>query len=149
MQFPTHVRRNFSKLRISAHNLAIETGRYSKPNITPLDKRLCFHCKKVETEYHFLFDCSLFNSERKLFNEELSNILSIDITPSINLFYTLMSGLYGDLEVGRIMCNFINKCFEIRSEILSYRRETDILQRSKSSITRSGRISKKPAILDL
>ena len=50
LQFPTHIRRNFSKLRISAHNLAIETGRYTKPVQTPIEKRTCFHCNEIETE---------------------------------------------------------------------------------------------------
>ena len=58
LQFPFHVRRNLTKLRISAHNLAIETGRYSRPIETPIEKRLCFHCKQVETEFHFIFDMS-------------------------------------------------------------------------------------------
>ena len=148
LQFPTYVRRNFSKLRISAHNLAIETGRYAKPSIPP-DKRICFNCKLVEDEFHFFFSCSLYNSKRKVLFKDLSKLLSIDINPSIELFYLLMSGLDGDLEVGRINCNYVNKCFNIRSELLSHKRESDILQRVKSCVTRAGRVSKRPEILDL
>ena len=149
LQFPSHYRRNFTKLRISAHNLAVETGRYSKPAITPFEKRLCFHCKSVETEYHFIFECPLYNTERQCLYNELSNILSISINPSHELFYNLMSGLNGDLEVGRAICSFVNKCFNLRSELLSYKKETDVLKRSKSCVTRSGRNSKRPTILDL
>ena len=65
------------------------------------------------------------------------------------LFYNLMSGLNGDLEVGRAICSFVNKCFNLRSELLSYKKETDVLKRSKSCVTRSGRNSKRPKILDL
>ena len=62
LQFPSHFRRNFTKLRISAHNLAIETGRYTKPAPTPIEKRLCFHCKEFETEFHFISKCPLYDT---------------------------------------------------------------------------------------
>jgi hypothetical protein len=40
------------KLRLNAHNLAIETGRYCKPTI-PANGRFCKACKdKVEDELH-------------------------------------------------------------------------------------------------
>ena len=53
-----------AKLRMSAHNLQIETGRFSK-NKTPRDERFCPYCKTlntlaVEDEVHFLLVCSLF-----------------------------------------------------------------------------------------
>ena len=99
VQFPYKFRRYFTKLRISAHNLAIETGRYAKPIATPIDKRLCFHCKQVENEYHLIFECSLYNSERKSLYDDLSNILSIDIRPSNDTLYLLMSCLHGDPDV--------------------------------------------------
>ena len=95
-------------MRISAHNLAIETGRYTKPQATPIEKRICFYCKQVETEFHFIFNCPIYHAERKLLYDELSNILSIKITPSAELFYTIMTSLHGDLEVGRIIGNYIN-----------------------------------------
>ena len=129
--------------------MAIETGRYAKPIATPIDKRLCFHCKQVENEYHLIFECSLYNSERKSLYDDLSNILSIDIRPSNETLYLLMSCLHGDPDVGRSFCNFINKCFTIRSEILCYKKELDIFQRNKPTVTRSGRSSKRPVILDL
>ena len=51
-----------------------------------------------------------------------------------------MSTLSGDLEVGRAVYNYVNKCFTVRSELLSYKNENDILKRTKSCITRSGRL---------
>ena len=60
-----------------------------------------------------------------------------------------MSGLNGDLEVGRITCLYINTLFEIRSDLLSQKKESDILKRVRSSVTRYGRLSKRPDILDL
>jgi len=45
-----------AKFRTSAHELAIETGRYTN---TPQNERLCKSCNinLVETEYHFLLVC--------------------------------------------------------------------------------------------
>ncbi len=52
------IRKHFCKLRISAHKLAIETGRYTVPKTLP-DDRYCLLCKhgSVESEYHFLSQC--------------------------------------------------------------------------------------------
>jgi hypothetical protein len=49
-----YVRSFLTKLRLSAHILAIETGRYCKPTI-PATERFSKACKdKVEDEHHFL-----------------------------------------------------------------------------------------------
>ena len=58
-------RRSLTKLRISAHQLRIETGRYQ--GTLPQD-RLCTKCDsgKVEDECHFLFDCAKHNDDRKI-----------------------------------------------------------------------------------
>ena len=49
---PKH-RISLTKLRVSSHQLAIETGRYNKPASLPVEKRLCIHCGKIEDEEHF------------------------------------------------------------------------------------------------
>ena len=51
-----------TKLRISAHQLYVETGRYCNP-VIPRENKFCFHCKNiVEDEKHFLLDCPLYLS---------------------------------------------------------------------------------------
>ena len=52
-----------SQFRISYHKLKIEYGRYQ--NI-PRDERLCSYCviETVEDEYHFIFDCQCYETER-------------------------------------------------------------------------------------
>jgi len=52
-------RRQFTKLRISNHKLAIEEGRYSK---TPQNERYCNLCSQevTESEQHFIFHCPLY-----------------------------------------------------------------------------------------
>ena len=67
IQLPLAFRRNLTKLRISAHNLAVETGRYTKGTKIMPNKRLCFHCKLVESEYHLVLECSLYTDLRSTF----------------------------------------------------------------------------------
>ena len=54
-----------SKLRISAHKLEIEGGRYL--NI-PKHERICTACNsgEVEDEEHFLLNCSLYKPLRQV-----------------------------------------------------------------------------------
>lgn len=51
---PEHYRLAATRLRLSSHNLAIETGRWSR---TPPEARLC-SCGSVQTEAHVLFHCN-------------------------------------------------------------------------------------------
>ena len=77
----------FPKLRLSAHNLHIETGRYRNRNI-PREERYCLFCKTkndlvIEDEIHFLTCCPLFATER----EEMINSIS-EKYPSIKMLNT-------------------------------------------------------------
>ena len=59
-----------AQLRLSAHTLAIETGRYNGKNkYVPPEERFCQSCKdkKMEDELHFLIECERY----KLLREEL------------------------------------------------------------------------------
>jgi len=40
--------------------LHIETDRWSKPRITPLNERTCINCNIREDEFHFVLECKLF-----------------------------------------------------------------------------------------
>ena len=59
-------RRNITRLRISAHHLEIETGRYKMKNgkKIPPDERLCKTCNAVEDEYHLIMNCKTHDKER-------------------------------------------------------------------------------------
>ena len=61
-----HHRQAICKIRISAHNLMIEFGRYHKPKAIPREERLCRNCNlnEVENEIHFLTLCSKYETER-------------------------------------------------------------------------------------
>ena len=52
--------KELSKVRVSAHELLIERGRYFRPKV-PCEKRLCTTCDKVENEEHFMLHCFKFS----------------------------------------------------------------------------------------
>ena len=61
------IKSKITEMRISAHNLNIERGRYCKPKV-PRSERFCKFCHDVETESHFLIACNKYNNIRtKLF----------------------------------------------------------------------------------
>ena len=105
-------RRYFTKLRISSHHLAIETGRYTRP-VTPRERRLCNSCclGEIGDEKHFLLRCPKFDRERASMFDELSEFLIIQNSQDFKTFDTLMQCLAGDLEVGRVVCSYVEKCF--------------------------------------
>ena len=62
-------RKFYTEMRISAHNLEIEKGRYLK---IPREDRLCKFCINLGTsvigdELHFLLQCPLYEDERVKF----------------------------------------------------------------------------------
>ena len=137
-----------SRWRLSCHKVKIETGRYTVPK-TPIENRKCSHCGLIEDEFHFLLECSLYNSERESLAIELSNFSTISLTPSHLNFATVMSCANGDIEVGKLICNYINTCFEKRAQFLVDKRETENLLRPISTTTRAGRVSKRPCRLNI
>ena len=74
-----------TKFRLSSHNLAIERGRFE--NI-PRNDRICRCCNlhMVESEYHFLLVCPLYNDLRKKYFKNY-----FCRWPTLNKFDALMS----------------------------------------------------------
>ena len=105
---PKELRNKLTKLRLSAHALAIETGRYSKPKI-PKNERFCKFClNEIENETHFLFQCPHYNSLRIKF-EIVQNICNI--TDAL-LIETLNPN---SIKKVRNLCSFIKEAFEERA----------------------------------
>ena len=83
-----------SKMRISNHRLAIETGRFSK---TPRNERLCIFCKanniyEIEDEQHVLLRCSKFNDLRNDLSDNVRNTCPrIDSLNDENKFLYLLN----------------------------------------------------------
>jgi hypothetical protein len=42
-----------TRLRVSAHRLEVEAGRWHKPEKIPFENRKCKHCNVLEDEFHF------------------------------------------------------------------------------------------------
>ena len=63
-----------TKLRTSAHQLRIETGRYQKFEEA---ERKCLLCElgEIESEIHFLTGCPFFNKRRKTFFNFASKVI--------------------------------------------------------------------------
>ena len=49
-----------SKLRMSSHRLAIESGRWARPTSIPINDPKCVHCNVLEDEFHFVIECKIF-----------------------------------------------------------------------------------------
>ena len=49
---------------MSSHRLAIESGRWRKPEKVPLDQRVCSLCNVLEDEFHFVLKCKKYNELR-------------------------------------------------------------------------------------
>ena len=56
-----------SRLRLSAHRLCIETGRWTKPNSIPVNERKCLTCNVIEDEYHFVSECLMYKDLRNVY----------------------------------------------------------------------------------
>ena len=70
------LRKNICRLRISSHNLAIETGRHRRPIKIAPHLRFCTDCHagQVGDEEHIIMNCQKFNTERQqLFNHLRGN----------------------------------------------------------------------------
>ncbi len=108
-------RQNMSKLRISAHRLNIETGRYVRPPLPP-EERLCLCCNtnSVENEMHFVLDCPLYTPERETLLNSLETITGFDLYEHRNLFHLIMSINGGDRDFLNPILHFVTTCLEKR-----------------------------------
>ena len=112
-------RKHMTKLRLSAHKLHVETGRYTRgtDRLKP-DERLCKHCNisSCEDEQHFMMICNLYVDNRtELFRKVeaiYSNFNSLDMNMKFNF---LMSN--GDLRVINAVAEFIYTSFMKRNVI--------------------------------
>ena len=149
----------FTKLRISSHSLAIETGRHKqipqrndiKCNFCAHFKdsctcnkfkyhRLCFNCNVIEDEKHFMLNCALYDQIRlDLFND-INDTFSLNTSDSDLCFITLMNCLNGDSELAPLVCNFVNACFDLRRHYSEPFDDNRTI--SEPTYTRSGRLSR-------
>ena len=113
-------RRFFSKLRISAHTLQIELGRYNVPKV-PAVKRFCKLCNSgaVEDEMHFVLHCHKLAQERKTLFDNLGLFTIFNALNDEDKFVFIMSYNSGDTEVLKFVLSFINSSFALHARILA------------------------------
>ena len=100
------LRMSLTRFRLSAHNLAIETGRYF--NIDRED-RLCLLCnqRNVESEYHFLLVCTKYRELRSKY------LLRYSSFPTVHKFFSLMTSKSSISQIN--VAKFIHESMKLRS----------------------------------
>lgn len=110
------VRKSLTRLRISAHNLPIETGRHKRPIKTPPDQRLCQTCSTIGNEFHYILECTKFSGPRKklidLADETFTNFKDLNDDEK---FLFLMK--CHDIEVIYILESFLSATMEIEGPL--------------------------------
>ena len=95
-----------TRIRISAHNLNIETGRY---NSTPREQRLCKFCpSSVEDEKHFILHCPKYQNIRNSYNTLFQRIRTDD-----DLVREILDPK--DLFKTKQICKFLKEANNIRN----------------------------------
>ena len=95
------------RLRSSNHRLAIESGRWHKPHLIPVDKTKCMLCDDIEDEYHFICISQLYKKLRKRYIPEY-----YFERPDMHKVIELMSN--DDTKTVCNLANFVFKAFLIR-----------------------------------
>ena len=113
-------KRLLTKLRISSHNLHIETGRYHKPKKTPLQQRICYFCNShsVEDELHLILDCTFYDEFRSTLFTKLEAICDFNQLSDIEKFKLIMSANNGDIDFCLPIGTFLISCFEKRDNTI-------------------------------
>ena len=114
-------RREFTRLRISAHQLQIERGRYTVPRKTPIERRLCTTCNVLEDEKHFVLTCPRHDKERQELFNYLGSFTTFQSLTADDKFKYIMSYNLGDTEVLTHVVDFVNRAIETRTSIMSVR----------------------------
>ena len=101
-----------TKLRLSNHKIAIETGRYSRPFKKPAE-RICPICKiEMEDEYHFLNICPAYQ-EKRCSLLDYKRIKISRMSPN-KIFLFLKNPPSGNVQIQNMIVKHIFECFEKR-----------------------------------
>ena len=109
-----------TKLRLSNHKLAIETGRYVRPYKKP-GERICPICKKdEEDEIHFLTLCPEYQEKRKNLFEYLNKEYWIAVNRMAldDVFLLLINPLSKNKPVQKLIAKYVFDCYEKRRSLV-------------------------------
>ena len=114
-------RKYFSKLRVSAHDLHIETGRYKKPTKTPVSERICHLCSsdEIEDEYHVIIKCNHYSDLRTVMFDKMRGFTDIELMNEDSLFIWIMNYNDGDSTIAKLVTDFVHNLFEKRKNFQS------------------------------
>lgn len=103
-----------SKLKLSAHTLAIEKGRYKNIERT---NRVCLSCDggHIEDEYHFFSVCPRYSSLRNEYYNKIKLKLPFFSNCKFNI-KEISFLLNSKTEIVKLTARFIKSCLNIRSE---------------------------------
>ena len=107
---PKEYRQFLSKLRISAHELEIERGRYVG---LPREQRLCKNCGVLEDELHFLDVCPAYDGLRERLFSGLNNSHDRHLNSPIDK----VSYLFAIPEVQGQLAKHVHDCFNLRTTL--------------------------------
>ena len=98
-------------IRLGCLQLRVETGRFEKPK-RKLEDRICLQCSldKVETEEHFLLECSRHDSLRTVILGNILNNSCIDLDQTSKLAFLL-----NDSSAVKATAQYILRAFDNRS----------------------------------
>ena len=107
------LRKLYSKLRLSSHDLEVERGRYQKPRI-PREDRLCKMCNvSIEDKEHFFIGCNAYDQLRQQYFKLIKYV-----NPQFNLdFGTIM--MSKNEKVIFYSCKFLEKALLLRADSLT------------------------------
>jgi hypothetical protein len=112
-----NLRSPFCKLRVSAHQLMIEKGRYVTPRIPP-ENRICRICdlNAVEDEFHFIMKCTAYNDIRFTLFSQINEALVTDNFSDMDFFLKIMCA--SDFDIVKVVANYVRSAFNVRANLV-------------------------------
>ena len=98
-----------TRFRVSSHRLAVETGRWHKPQPIEINERKCLICNSLEDEFHFIFECPLYSDIRQKYIKKY-----YWKKPCIPKFTDLLQN--NSITTVRKLSMFIYESFNIRND---------------------------------
>lgn len=98
---PGNLRTYFCKIRLSAHSLRIQTGRYARNRI-PRNERYCQYCNTndLEDEFHFVLICPCYSEIR---NKLIKYVINLYVNIFTKTQVCLSLSNYLSLTIDRIL----------------------------------------------
>ncbi|MCG7875034.1 MAG: reverse transcriptase domain-containing protein [Candidatus Thiodiazotropha endolucinida] len=100
-------RNALARFRVSSHRLEIEAGRWARP-YKPVHERICKICNKLEDEFHFVIECTLYTCLRRKYIDSI-----YWNRPSMHKFVQLIQS--NDPRIITNLAIYIYKAFEVRN----------------------------------